>query len=120
MADAGKHHVIDYVEIYVTDMDRAKAFYGEVFGWKLTEYAPSYVGFSDGARGVREAGGLCLVENVTPGGPLVLLYSADLEQSQKAVQSGGGKLRKRIYPFPGGRRFEFEDPSGNVLGVWGE
>jgi len=22
------------------------------------------------------------------------------------------------YEFPGGRRFEFSDPSGNELGVW--
>lgn len=120
MAEAGKHHGVDYVEIYVTDMARAKAFYADVFGWKLTEYAPSYVGFSDGARGDREAGGLCLAETVTAGGPLVILYSADLEKSQDAVRSGGGKLVKSIYSFPGGRRFEFEDPSGNTLGVWGE
>ncbi len=120
MAEAGKHHGVDYVEIYVTDMERAKGFYSQAFGWKLTEYAPSYVGFSDHARAEREAGGLCLVENVKPGGPLVLLFSSDLEQSQRAVKEAGGKINKPIYSFPGGRRFEFEDPAGNLLGVWGE
>lgn len=120
MADAGKQHGIDYIEIYVTDMDRAKTFYSTAFGWALTEYAPSYVGFVDRARGDREAGGLCLVEKVSVGGPLVILYSADLEKSQSAVKAAGGEIAKPIYAFPGGRRFEFLDPSGNRLGVWGE
>ncbi len=120
MDEPATHHGVDYVEIYVTDMEQAKAFYSQAFGWKLTDYAPSYVGFSDGARGEREAGGLCLAEEVAPGGSLVILFSADLEKSQAAVKSAGGKVIKPIFDFPGGRRFEFEDPAGNVMGVWGK
>lgn len=119
MAEPGKHHGVDYVEIYVTDMAQAKAFYAQAFGWKLTDYAPSYVGFTDGARGEREAGGLCLTEKVRGAGSLVVLFSADLEKSQTAVAAAGGRVTKPIFDFPGGRRFEFEDPAGNVLGVWG-
>jgi predicted enzyme related to lactoylglutathione lyase len=35
-----------------------------------------------------------------------------------AVKSAGGKVVKEPFAFPGGRRFHFEDPSGNELAVW--
>jgi predicted enzyme related to lactoylglutathione lyase len=34
------------------------------------------------------------------------------------VEQAGGKIVQPIFEFPGGRRFHFSDPSGNVLGVW--
>ena len=113
----GPHHGIDYIEITVSDMARAKRFYGEAFGWRFTEYAPSYVGFVDGARGEREAGRLTLGE-VVRGGPLVVLHSRDLEATEAAVRAAGGEIVKPIFDFPGGRRFELEDPAGNRLAVW--
>ena len=57
-------------------------------------------------------------DEVTPGGPLVLLYSSDLEASVRAVRDAGGEVVEEPYDFPGGRRFHFRDPSGNELGVW--
>ena len=54
------------------------------------------------------------------GGPLVLLYSADLDRTLTAVTSTGGRVVQGPYAFPGGRRFHFLDPSGNELGVWSE
>ena len=116
----GTHHSVDYIELCVSNMARAKAFYIAAFGWKLTDYGPGYAGFVDHARGDREAGGLRLVDAVTRGGPLVVLYSKDLEASAKAVHEAGGKIKAEIYVFPGGRRFEFEDPSGNHLAIWGK
>jgi hypothetical protein len=120
MAEAkGAHHGVDYIELAVTDMSQAKAFYEAAFGWKTTDYGPDYVGFADGARGEREAGGFRLANEVTPGGPLIILYSENLEASAAAVRAAGGTITKEIFEFPGGRRFEFDDPCGNRLGVWG-
>ena len=65
-------------------------------------------------------GGLRLDEEVRPGGPLVLLFSADLDRSVEAVPVAGGQVVNGPYEFPGGRRFHFTDPSGNELGVWAE
>ena len=66
-------------------------------------------------------GGLRLDSEVrTGGGPLVLLYSADLDASAEAVRRAGGQVVSGPYEFPGGRRFHFTDPSGNELGVWAE
>ena len=110
------HHSINYIEFPVTDMEATKKFYGSAFEWKFTDYAPSYVGIQKPEGG--EVGGFRLEETIKSGGPLVVLYSDNLEDSLKKVTASGGKITKNIFEFPGGRRFEFKDPSGNDLAVW--
>ena len=51
-------------------------------------------------------------------GPLVLLSCGDLEAKEADVVAAGGVIVSQIYPYPGGRRFHFCDPSGNILGVY--
>jgi len=57
---------------------------------------------------------------VKTGGPLVVLYGADLDDLQAAVEAAGGKIVKPAFAFPGGRRFHFSDPDGYELAVWSE
>lgn len=111
------HHAIDYIEFCVTDLARAKQFYEAAFGWEFNDYGPEYAGIrqADG-----EAGGLRVVSKVTTGGPLVILYSRHLEASLAGVRAAGGKITMEPFAFPGGRRFQFLDPSGNELAVWSE
>ena len=111
------HHVIDYIEINVTDMAPAKQFYSDAFGWEFTDYGDEYAGIQ---RGDAEMGGLRRMEQVIPGGPLVILYSRDLEASLGSVTAAGGEITAPIFSFPGGRRFQFRDPSGNELAVWSD
>ena len=111
------HHRIDYIEIAVHDVAAAKAFYGAAFGWSFNDYGPEYAGIVGADR---EQGGLCKGAPVTGAGPLVILHSDTLEASQDAVLAAGGRVHKEIFAFPGGRRFEFTDPSGNALGVWSQ
>jgi predicted enzyme related to lactoylglutathione lyase len=116
-----RHHAIDYVELTVTDLDRAKRFYADAFGWQFTDYGPDYAGFRDPRSGDGEAGGLARADVVrTGGGPLVLLFSADLDATLAAVTGAGGQVVNGPYDFPGGRRFHFTDPDGTELGVWSE
>lgn len=109
------HHAIDYIEFTVRDLEEAKRFFSAAFGWAFTDYAPVYAGIKGPER---EVGGLSVGEP-RPGGPLVVLYSDDLEASLVAVQEAGGAIVKEPFDFPGGRRFHFTDPSGNELAVWG-
>ncbi len=116
-----RHHAIDYVELPATDLERAKRFYAEAFGWGFTDYGPAYAGIQGPAGGPEEVGGLRQDDDVRPGnGPLVLLFSADLDASVEAVTRAGGQVVNGPYAFPGGRRFHFTDPSGNELAVWSE
>ena len=110
-------HGIDYIEFCVTDMAQAKRFYAEAFGWEFNDYGPSYAGIRKPGG---EAGGLRLEPEVHTGGPLVILYSADLERSLASVRAAGGRITMEPFGFPGGRRFQFQDPSGNELAVWAE
>ena len=114
---AHAHHAIDYIEIAVTDLEAAKAFYGSAFGWSFVDYGPDYAGIQVGGR---EVGGLRPDPEVRAGGPLVILYSEDLEGSVEAVTAAGGTIAEPIYAFPGGRRFHFADPAGNELAVWSD
>lgn len=58
--------------------------------------------------------------HVDAGGPLVVIYTADLSGMQAKITAAGGKIVKETFSFPGGRRFHFADPSGNVLAVWSD
>ena len=109
------HHAIDYIEFGVTDVSAAKAFYGAAFGWTFSDYGPDYAGIRGEGR---EVGGFTKVASVRAGGPLVVLFSRDLEASLSKVRGAGGKVSTEPYEFPGGRRFHFTDPSGNELAVW--
>lgn len=112
-----RHHRIDYIEFSVTDMAAAKQFYTAAFGWSFTDYGPGYAGVHGGER---EMGGLAQVDEVAAGGPLVVLYSDDLDRTLDGVRAAGGTITKDPFTFPGGRRFHCQDPSGNELAVWTE
>jgi predicted enzyme related to lactoylglutathione lyase len=113
-----RHHAMDYIEFRVSDMARAQEFYAQAFGWTFTDYGPEYAGIRrpDGT----EAGGFHQTSPVTTGGPLVILYSSELEATLQAVREAGGEVTMEPFDFPGGRRFHFRDPSGHELAVWTE
>jgi predicted enzyme related to lactoylglutathione lyase len=113
---AHDHHRIDYVELSATDIEATKAFYSKAFGWTFTDYGPDYVAFDNSGL----SGGFEKVSSNRTGGPLVILYSASLEETRKIVESLGARIAKPIFEFPGGRRFHFLDPNGNELAVWSD
>ncbi len=111
-----KDRRIDYIEFQAIDLIEAKRFYGDVFGWKFVDYGPDYASFNDG----RLDGGFQKVASVQKGGPLIVIYSLNLELIKDKVKSAGGTIVKDIFEFPGGRRFHFTDPSGNELAIWSD
>ena len=114
MGIRGQNRQIDNIEFNVADITRSKAFYGEAFGWRFTDYGPAYTEFSDG----RLTGGFTTGEPVRPGGPLVILYADDLADAQRRVEAAGARISRPVFAFPGGRRFHFIDPDGYELAVW--
>lgn len=113
---AAQDRRIDYIEIPVTDVVRAKSFYADVFGWTFSDYGPDYTSFADG----RMNGGLRKVGKRPGAGVLVVISAKDLASTQRRVTAAGGKVVKDIHEFPGGRRFHFVDPAGNELAVWSD
>src|SRR5690554_4969735 len=107
---------IDYLELPAEDLEATKAFYSKVFGWVFEDFGPDYCAFNDG----RLDGGFFrsnLRASVSTGSALVVIYAEDLEATERRVSGNGGTIVKRIFAFPGGRRFHFADPSGNELAV---
>jgi predicted enzyme related to lactoylglutathione lyase len=108
---------IDYIEIPVTDLPKARAFLETMFGWKFQEWGDEYFGFNDGSLN----GGLRQANEPTPAnGVLLILYSEDLERDVVRVQDLGGTISQEIFPFPGGRRFHFIDPVGTEFAIWSD
>jgi uncharacterized protein len=115
MAQSDHDNRIDYIELPVDAVGAAKKFYGQVFGWRFTDFGPDYASFDDG----RLTGGFNAdASQKLP--PLIVIYARDLVASRDAVMKAGGRIRDDIFDFPGGRRFHFFDPAGNVLAVWSD
>lgn len=105
---------LDYLEMPSTGMPETKTFYESAFGWSFVDYGPSYVAFDEGLQGGFDT------DPSRPAAPLPVLYAADLEAMAERITAAGGRIVKPIFPFPGGRRLHFLDPSGNELAVWSE
>ncbi len=105
---------LDYVELPAKDMAASRAFYESAFGWSMTQFAPTYAATTSGDTDI----GLQADQSEQPGAPLPVIQVEDVEAALAAVTSAGGRILKPIYPFPGGRRFHFADPSGNELAAW--
>ena len=114
-----RHETINYVEFPATNLGATKAFFEAVFGWSFVDYGPDYTAFSD--QGLD--GGFFrsdLAASVETGSALIVFYSKCLEDTQSKIENAGGRILKPIFAFPGGRRFQFAEPSGNEFGVWSE
>ena len=107
---------ISYIEFKTKDIEVAKSFYNEVFGWVFLHYGPDYASFKE--SGIY--GGFERTEGAIQNGVLVVLFHENLNEVKDKVIQAGGKISVDIFEFPGGKRFHFLDPSGNELAVWSE
>ncbi len=105
---------IDYIEFKTHDLEKTKAFYSSAFGWTFTDYGSEYIAFSHSGL----EGGFEKTDEPIVNGVLVVLYHTNLEQCIETIKKAGGTISVPIFTFPGGKRFQFKDPSGNELAVW--
>jgi predicted enzyme related to lactoylglutathione lyase len=96
---------INFVELPARDLGAAKAFYGSVFGWELTDFGPSYSCTLTGDVDLGLQGDAA----EATAAPLAVIAVDDLEAAEAAVVRAGGDVTKPIFGFPGGRRFHFKD-----------
>ena len=105
---------INYIEFKSKDLIKTKAFYANTFGWEFTDYGPNYTSFT--SSGIE--GGFEITEKEINNGVLVVLYYNNLKEIKEKILQNGGQLTVDIFSFPGGKRFQFIDHSGNELAVW--
>ena len=119
MTNNPKENRIDYVEFPAPSaaaLRASKKFYSDVFGWSFQDWGDNYVD----TQGSGIASGINSDPSHRPPAPLVVLFASDLETTKARVIKAGGRIVKDIFPFPGGRRFEYVDPAGNQLAVWSD
>lgn len=114
-----EHEKLNYVEFAACDLAATKAFFTQVFSWEFVDYGAEYTSFKhqglDGGFYFEPKG-----ESQHKTSPLLVFYSHSLEQTLAKVVQFGGEITQEIFAFPGGRRFHFQEPSGNVLAVWSD
>ena len=119
-----------HFEIPADDLDRAKNFYGSVFGWELQtmpmnegEYTsvkttdvdeqtqlPTEPGAINGGMFVRD-------ERLTT--PVITIDVDGIDDALKQIESEGGSTVTPRTAIPGMGAFAyFKDPEGNVMGLW--
>lgn len=107
---------INYIEFKATNLEATKNFYSEAFGWNFTDYGDSYIAFESSGLD----GGFTKTDQPISNGVLVVLYHNNLEEIKEKLIQLGATISVDIFSFPGGKRFQFLDPSGNELAIWSE
>ncbi|MGN0064319.1 MAG: VOC family protein [Nocardioides sp.] len=112
------HGDITHIDIPVADMDRAKAFYGTLFGWNIQ--APP--GFEDypmwQAPNEVSGGGLApRSDDFTQ--PRSYVEVDSIEETLAAVVDNGGRVVMEKSPISETSWWAiFEDPDGNQVGLY--
>ncbi len=118
-----------HFEIPFDDGDRARSFYGDVFGWQLMpmpemNYTMVMTGPTDQETGPSEAGfingGMFQRSDDFPGkGPTVVIDVPSIDDAlQKVSAAGGTVLGEKTAVGEMGFSAYFTDPEGNLVGLW--
>ena len=108
---------ICHVEIPAPDMAKATAFYGDLFGWKMTPMGDSYTVFGHEGLG----GGLDKDAPVGDGGAVLVIAVDDITAKLAEIDVAGGEELSPKHAIAGGEHgycAYFRDPNGNKVGLW--
>jgi len=119
-----------HFEIPAEDLDRAKNFYGTVFGWQLQTMPMAGGDYTtvittavdEQTRMPTEPGaingGMMQRDDRTPS-PVITIDVDAIDDALKEITARGGATVTPRTPIPGMGAFAyFKDPEGNVLGLW--
>lgn len=102
---------LNYLELPVTDLAAAKAFYATAFGLDFSDFGPSYAATTTGDTEI----GFQADPAEATAAALAVIQVDDLEATEAAVRAAGGEITRAPFDFPGGRRFHFRDSAGHEL-----
>ncbi len=118
MAEAPKPGSIVHIELPVKDRDRAKKFYGDLFGWKFQDMPEMDYTLFETANG--PGGGLFVPqEGQYDKGALNYILVEDVDAKSKEIEAAGGAVIGPKVEVPGQGWFAvFKDPEGTTLAIW--
>lgn len=116
----------NYFDMTVHDIDKARKFFGDVFGWRFKKYEASFEYYTieagkDDEPGIN--GGIGLVKHapISEGRPLtqITVQVEDIESYVKKVRQGGGYVFDDKLPIPGvGWYATCAEPGGLKFGLF--
>ena len=118
-----------HFEIHVDDMERAKKFYGEVFGWTFQDWSDyagmPYFGAVTGNDNVPGINGAFMKRQgpaPEPGQPMngyaCTMEVEDYDSTEAKILANGGKVALPKSALPGmAWQGYYLDPEGNIFGV---
>ena len=116
-----KKSYADHLEVPVTDMEEAKKFYGNIFGWNeegvMQQWDETYVLVNLGEN--RTSFGLKKEDVKSKNQVVITMRVDDIEATLKDVENAGGKTIREKYEIAPEIGFagNFEDPFGNEWGL---
>jgi uncharacterized protein len=123
-------HKVVHFEIPADDLDRAKTFYGSVFGWELQsvpmgggEYTVvKTTAVDEQTQMPTEPGAInggMMQRDELLRAPVLTIDVDAIDDALREIESGGGSTVTPRTEIPGMGAFAyFTDPEGNVLGLW--
>lgn len=110
-------HTLCWLEFGVSNLERAKKFYGGLFNWEFNDWGPGYISFKP-SEGI--GGGLFETSEIKSGGsPLIYYEVEEIEPYLKKVADLGGKIEKGKTEIPNmGWYALLNDPDGNIVGIF--
>jgi hypothetical protein len=110
-----------WIDIGVADMPKAKAFYGALFGWKITDGPPEAGGYSMCEVDGRQVAGIGpkMGPADMPTFWTTYIASDDADQTLAKIKAAGGEvIMGPMDVIDAGRMFVATDPGGAIFGVW--
>jgi uncharacterized protein len=122
---------IVHFELPVTDMARAKKFYGEIFGWNLQDWpmpdGSQYVGVHTTPIDEKTRmplkpgainGGMVMRSDKVPA-PIFAINVPSIDERVKQIEAMGGSVVMPKVDMMGMGFYSYvKDPEGNTIGLW--
>ena len=109
-----------HVELATTDVEKAKAFYTKLFGWKLEDMPMP--DFTYTLINVGEGTGGGMMKQMIPGAPsawMAYVLVDDIGAATQKAKSLGAKVMRDVTEVPdAGWLSIIVDPTGAMLGLW--
>src|SRR5262245_2994149 len=109
-----------HMELMATDVGKAKAFYGQLFDWKLEDIDMGDMTYTMIRVGEGTGGGLMRNPMPNPTSQWVAYVDVgDVEAATRRAKSLGAKVMKEVAEIKGAGKFSIiSDPTGAMLGLW--
>jgi uncharacterized protein len=110
-----------WIDLFSTDPDKSKAFYGELFGWTAEETGPEYGGYVNFLKDGEPIAGMMRNDGSTgqPDGWSIYLETADAEKAVEVAAANGAQVIVPAMPVMDlGSMAVVADPGNAAIGIW--